>query len=220
MHLLFFLLNFVIQSTLKMNKAKYKEDLREIRDIMSRTTQFISLSGLSGVSTGVVALLGVFIAYLTIFKGHDYLTHEAIKLEGDSLFLLLIIAVGTLALSIISAVYFTRRKAKSKQQNVWDIQSKRLLVNLLIPLISGGLLCLMLLFKGLIGMLPSITLIFYGLALVNGSKYTLPELRNLGIVQIVLGLLAFQFITYGLLFWALGFGVIQIIYGLAIQKKY
>jgi len=72
----------------------------------------------------------------------------------------------------------------------------------------------------LIGMLPSITLIFYGLALVNGSKYTLPELRNLGIIQIVLGLLAFQFITYGLLFWALGFGVIQIIYGLAIQKKY
>ncbi len=69
-------------------------------------------------------------------------------------------------------------------------------------------------------MLPSMTLIFYGLALVNGGKYTFPEIRTLGILQIIIGLLAFQFIGLSLLFWALGFGLVQIIYGLVIQRKY
>lgn len=203
-----------------MDKTKYIEDLREIKDIMSRTTQFISLSGLSGVSTGLIALSGAFIAYQTVFIDQEYLIYGTVELTNENLFHLSVIAAGTLILSICSAIFFTNKKARIKNHNVWDIQSKRLLINLLIPLVSGGLLCLMLLFKGFIGFLPPMTLIFYGLALVNGSKYTLPEIRNLGIIQILLGLFAFQFINYGLMIWALGFGVVQIIYGLIIQKKY
>ncbi len=201
-------------------KEKYIEDLIEIKDIMNRTTRFISLSGLSGVSTGLIALAGAFIAYLTIFKDQDYLLLNAVKLKDESLMNLLLIATGTLVLSIVSAVFFTNRKTKKQNQNVWDVQTKRLLLNLLIPLIAGGLLCLMLLLKGFVGILPPLTLIFYGLALVNGSKYTLPEIRYLGLIEILLGLLAFQFIEYGLIFWAFGFGVIQIVYGLIIQRKY
>ena len=201
-------------------KEKYIEDLIEIKDIMNPTTRFISLSGLSGVSTGLIALAGAFIAYLTIFKDQDYLLLNAVKLKDESLMNLLLIATGTLVLSIVSAVFFTNRKTKKQNQNVWDVQTKRLLLNLLIPLIAGGLLCLMLLLKGFVGILPPLTLIFYGLALVNGSKYTLPEIRYLGLIEILLGLLAFQFIEYGLIFWAFGFGVIQIVYGLIIQRKY
>lgn len=78
----------------------------------------------------------------------------------------------------------------------------------------------MLLLKGFVGLLPPLTLLFYGLALVNSSKYTFPEIRNLGLIEIIIGLLAFQFIEYGLVFWAFGFGVILIIYGLIVQKKY
>lgn len=203
-----------------MNKTKYLEDIREIKDIMAHTTRFISLSGISGVSTGLIALSSAFIAYITVFKDQEYLIHDAIELSNNKLFKLLFIAVATIFLSICSAIYFTTRKIRIKNQRVWDIQTKRLLLNLSIPLVSGGLLCLMLLFKGFIGILPSITLIFYGLALVNGSKYTLPEIRNLGLIQITLGLVAFQFVGYGLIIWGLGFGIIQIVYGLVIQKKY
>lgn len=203
-----------------MNKEKYKEDLKEIKDIMNRTTRFISLSGLSGVSTGITALAGAFLAYQTIFKDQDFLVYNAVELNNDGLKNLLLIAIGTLTLAIGNALFFTSRKTKTQNQPGWDIQTKRLLINLLIPLITGGLLCLMLILKGFVGILPSLTLIFYGLALVNGSKYTLPEIRNLGIIEILLGLLAFQFINYGLVFWAFGFGIVQIIYGLIIQRKY
>jgi len=201
-------------------KDKYIEDLREIKDIMSRSTRFISLSGLSGVSTGIAALAGAFLAYHTIFKNEDYFVLDAVDINGESLTKLMLIALGTLILSIASAIFFTHRKTKQQNQSSWDIPTKKLLINLLIPLVTGGILCLLFLFNGFVGILLPLTLIFYGLALINGSQYTLPEIRNLGLMQILLGLLAIHFINYGLLFWAFGFGIVQIIYGLIIQRKY
>jgi hypothetical protein len=143
-----------------------------------------------------------------------------VEINNESIGYLLLIAIATLILSISSAIFFTSRKTKKQKQKVWDHQTKRLLINLSIPLVTGGLLSLMLLFKGFVGLVLPITLIFYGLALVNGSKYTLNEIRNLGIIEILLGLIAFQFIDFGLLFWAFGFGVIQIVYGLIIQRNH
>ncbi len=203
-----------------MEKEKYIDDLKEIKDTLSRATRFISLSGLSGVSTGITALIGALVAYQTVFKNNDYLIYNAVEISNESLWYLLLVSVGTLILSIGCAIFFTTIKTRKQNQSIWNIQVKRLLLNLSIPLIAGGLLCLMFLLKGFIGFLCPLTLIFYGLALINGSKYTLTEIRNLGIIEILLGLIAFQFINYGILFWALGFGVFQIIYGLIVQKKY
>ncbi|WP_026904422.1 hypothetical protein [Pedobacter glucosidilyticus] len=201
-------------------KEKYLEDIKEIKDIMNRSTRFISLSGWSGVSTGLIALAGVTAAYFIIFQKQNWLIEQPVSINATNLFYLLLIAVVTLGLSIGSAIFFTTQKAIKQSQKVWDQQSKRLLINLAIPLVTGGLLCLLLLFKGFVGFLPALTLVFYGLALINASKYTWPELRNLGLFEIVLGLLAIQFIAHSLLLWALGFGVIQVIYGLIVQKKY
>lgn len=203
-----------------MDKAKYASDLKEIKDIMSRSTQFLSLSGLSGISTGFIALVGAFIAYKKVFEDQAYLTHHAVAPQEGDLLYLLGISIGTLVLSICSAIYFTHRKTILQNNRVWDIPTQRMMVNLFIPLVAGGILCLMLLTKGFIGMVPAMTLIFYGMALVNGSKYTLPEIRNLGLIQMIIGLLAFHFIEYALLLWALGFGIAQMMYGLLIQRKY
>lgn len=201
-------------------KEKYIEDLKEIKEIMNRSTRFISLSGLSGVSTGIIALTGAFVAHQSFFKNQGYLVYNAVDISHDRMVHLLLIALGTLILSIGTAFYFTHRKTKMRNESILNQQTKELLINLLIPLTTGGLLCLILLFKGFVGLLPPLTLIFYGLALVNGSKYTLPEIRNLGLIEISIGLLAIQFIGYGLVFWAFGFGVMQIVYGLIVQKKY
>lgn len=201
-------------------KEKYIEDLKEIKEIMNRSTRFISLSGLSGVSTGIIALTGAFVAHQSFFKDQGYLVYNAVDISHDRMVHLLLIALGTLILSIGTAFYFTHRKTKMRNESILNQQTKELLINLLIPLTTGGLLCLILLFKGFVGLLPPLTLIFYGLALVNGSKYTLPEIRNLGLIEISIGLLAIQFIGYGLVFWAFGFGVMQIVYGLIVQKKY
>lgn len=203
-----------------MNQEKYVEDLREIREIMNRSSRFISLSGWSGIAAGSVALIGAYLAYHLLYIRQPYLEYEQIVLDGNILVQLLLIAGGTLVLAVGLGIFFTTREAKLKGQTIWDAQAKRLLINLAIPLVAGGILSLILLSRGSVGVVAPLTLIFYGLALVNASKYTLTEIRSLGIIEIVLGLLAAYWIGFGLLFWAIGFGILHIAYGIHMQLKY
>lgn len=203
-----------------MKKQKYIDDLNEIKDIMNRSSKFISLSGLSGVFAGVFALLGAYFAYRMVYMNQDYIGYERAVATNDNLTILLIIALITLSLSLGAGIFLSTRKAKKNNQKIWDLQTKRLLINLLIPLITGGIFCLILLFNGYVGIIAPLTLIFYGLALVNASKYTLKEVRSLGLAEIILGLIATYFIGYGLLFWSVGFGLLHIIYGIIMKTRY
>ncbi|MBU2555074.1 MAG: hypothetical protein KKF98_11500 [Bacteroidetes bacterium] len=203
-----------------MNNQAYLEDLKMIKEMMSRSTRFISLSGLSGVFAGSFALIGAFLAYKTVYSNQDYLQLRKAVITSETLTTLLVIATGTLVLSLVAGILLSRKKAKKNMVKPWNSQAKRMLINLFIPLFAGGILSLIFLFKGYIGMVAPLTLIFYGLGLVNASKYTLTEIRSLGIAEIILGLLAAQFIGYGLIFWALGFGILHIVYGIIMHLKY
>jgi len=203
-----------------MEKEKYLNDLREIKDIMNRSSRFLSLSGLSGISAGILALIGAFAAYQIVYTDQDYQSYGKVTITPESLTNLLIIAVVTLMLSVGTVIYFTTRETRKRNQKIWDYQTRRLLINLAIPLITGGILCLILLFRGYIGLVAPLTLIFYGLALVNASKYTLDEIRSLGLAEIGLGLVAAHFIGFGLLFWSIGFGLLHIAYGISMHLKY
>lgn len=232
---------FEKQSTFKMNEnQKHIEDLQQIRSIMERSTQFISLSGLSGISAGIFGLIGAALAYLKLagefsisslnsrlYSGEvvdvidiNFFNVVRMNLAFGPTMDLVIIATATLSLALIFATIFTARKAKKDGNNLWSPTAKKLLVNTAIPLVVGGLFCIALLKHGLFGLVAPCTLIFYGLALINGSKYTLPEIRYVGVLNIILGLLNTIYIGQGLFFWALGFGVIHIIYGVVMYFKY
>jgi hypothetical protein len=202
-----------------MKEQQYIEDLKDIKEIMNRSSKFISLSGMSGVFAGIFALLGTYAVHQAVFADQDFLGYGKAVITSGSLTTLLLIASATLILSVGTGIYFTTKETKKKKQRLWDHQTKRLLINLAIPLVTGGIFCLILLLKGYIGLVPPLTLIFYGLALINASKYTLSEVRSLGLFEVVLGLIATHFIGYGLLFWAIGFGLLHIIYGIIMQIR-
>ncbi len=200
--------------------------LQEIRSMMERSSRFISLSGLSGVIAGVAAISGVVAAYIFLGMNIDdpgYYKHvvnsDGILNERVYNFLVIDIFV-VFVVSLLAATLLTKQKAKEQALPVWDTTAKRLLVNILIPLITGAAFCLILLYHNYIALIAPVTLIFYGLSLLNASKYTLNDVRYLGVVEIITGLIAAFVIEYALLFWAFGFGVAHIVYGIAMYFKY
>jgi hypothetical protein len=198
-----------------MDKIEQLEAIRDIRKMMNRSVRFLSLSGLSGLFTGCYALIAGFI----VFKyTNGILLWDTYSIEDIKFFLLL--GTVTLILALSTAFMLTKRKAKKEGAKLWDESAKNAFVNLGIPLVVGGILCLAFLSKGLNGWLAPTTLIFYGLALVNASKYTFQVVRQLGIFELVLGLFNAFFIGYGLIFWVIGFGVLHIIYGTYMYFKY
>lgn len=200
--------------------------LREISDIkriMERSSRFISLSGLSGIAAGLCALVGAYFAhnildsyYFKYNHGGGYRDEDFISLK----FSLLVVAAIVLAGALILAFLFTWRRAKQNHLPVWDLTARNLLWNVLIPLIAGGLFILAMLQYSEWRFVAPSCLIFYGLALVNGSKYTLTDIRYLGYLEIILGLANTQYTGYGLYFWATGFGVLHIVYGVIMWWKY
>jgi len=195
---------------------KYLQDISDIKNMMNKSSQFISLSGLSGIMAGVYALIGAYIGHELIQNNDNYI----ITLESSTFKWIILTALIVLVLSIGTAFLLTISKAKKEGETVWNPASKRLLINFLIPLVTGGFFGLLLLRNGSYGLIAPVTLIFYGLACVNASKYTLRDVRYLGITIIILGLIATEFSGYALEFWALGFGVCHIIYGSMMYFKY
>ncbi|MDX5436706.1 MAG: hypothetical protein LPK03_05895, partial [Pontibacter sp.] len=183
------------------------EALHEIRSIMDRSSRFISLSGLSGVFAGLSALAGAAVVKW-YFTQHNinYYSDLASNFSRDNVLFVLAVAVGVLVLAFSTATYFTARNARKKNQRTWDNQSRRLVLNLAIPLATGGVFCAILLYHGILYLVAPAMLVFYGLALLNGSKYTLGDIRYLGIIEIFIGLVACVFVSYGLMLWTLGFG--------------
>lgn len=199
-----------------MDTHNYLQDLKEIKELMNKSTLFISLSGLSGILAGIYALLGAAVVYFLIENHQGYY----ITLESKTFKLIVLTAMVVLLASLVTAYVMTVNKAAKAGEKMWNPASKRLLINFLIPLITGGIFALLLLRNGSYGLVAPVTLIFYGLACVNASKYTLRDVRYLGITEIILGLLAVEFSGYGLYFWVLGFGVCHIVYGSLMHFKY
>ena len=205
-----------------MKENEIQDELTSIRSLMERSSKFISLSGLSGVLAGVYALIGAGFAYLVLYYGSGWHTVIHFYNNGRDAIITSLISAALLVLifSIITGFLLTRRKARKKGQNVWGPTSRQLLFNMIMPLLSGGILIIILVFRGHYGIISPSSLIFYGLALVGASNFTFKDVRYLGILEIILGLIAACLPGYGLLFWAIGFGVLHIVYGTIMYLKY
>jgi hypothetical protein len=204
-----------------MENEKYLNDITEIKNMMHQSSRFISLSGLSGVLAGIYCLIGAWLAYTTIYFDTTTLgNYSNLIINQSQIESLFIIATSVILLSIITGVVLSKNKAKKSNEKIWNVSSKRLVINFAIPLVTGGFFILFLIEKEILGLIAPLTLIFYGLGCVNASKYTIGDVRYLGITMILLGLLSTWFLGYGLLFWALGFGVCHILYGSVMYFKY
>jgi hypothetical protein len=198
------------------------EDLSAIRSMMERASKFLSLSGLSGMSAGIVALAGAGWAQ-QILDSHavgpeTYRSGGAVSAELRVSLVLLGVAV--LVLSLALAVFFSRRLARKQGRPLWGPAARPLLIMLAVPLVTGGIVTLLMLYHHVLWMVPASMLIFYGIALFGAGSFTFGEIRSLGMAEILIGLGAAVLPEFGLILWALGFGALHIVYGFFMYLKY
>lgn len=198
----------------------YQQDLASIRHLMERSSKFISLSGLSGVLAGIYALAGAAFAYYFIYHQDSTRTISEYQRQPGLVYYLIIVAAAVLILSIATGLILSYQKAQRVNTTFWNETSKRLMINLAIPLVAGGLFILILLYRGYFGIIAPSFLLFYGLALINASNNLYDEVRYLGYLELALGIISALLPGYGLYFWAVGFGVLHIFYGALMYRKY
>ncbi|NJN28449.1 MAG: hypothetical protein HC819_21995 [Cyclobacteriaceae bacterium] len=205
-----------------MKQAKdYLDDISEIRQIMERSSNFISLSGMSGIMAGIYALIGSFVAYRIVYFERSVLGIREVYINEDATITkLAVIALVVLVLAIGTGVYLTAKKSGQNPMNLSNAGFRNLMLSLAIPLITGAFFIFILVSRGFYSIVAPSFLIFYGLALVNGSKYTLRDIRYLGLIEIILGLVCALLPGYGVIFWATGFGAMHILYGSIMYFKY
>lgn len=204
-----------------MEEKDIHSELASIRSMMERSSRFLSLSGLSGVISGIYALIGAFIGYRLVIEKYGSLTISDSYLDNPLIYhQLLLIAGIILLLSILTCLILSIREAKKKGENYWNPVSKRLIISMATPLFTGALFIIILLLKAEYNLIASSSLIFYGLSLISASQFTFSDVKWLGFCQITLGLLAALIPESGLWFWVFGFGFLHIIYGAFMHFKY
>lgn len=199
-----------------MSNEDYLKDISEIKNLMNKSSRFISLSGLTGILAGIYALIGAAVTYYFVTT----YSYGTLLLDGWVFKTIVFILFMVAFLSIVTGIYLTTKKAKKNGEKIWDTSSRRLIFNFLIPLVVGGLYILIILSQGRYGQTGGLMLIFYGLALINASKYSIGNIKYLGYCEVILGLLATLYPGYGFWIWVVGFGFMHIIYGTYMHFKY
>ncbi len=194
-----------------MRKDEAIETIDSIKKMMESSTRIMSLSGASAIAVGIYALVAVTIGYLSAggdFSNDNPFVSSLIVFSRHKLTVLILLAALLIVVCIATVIAMSARKAR------FDRVSRRLLGSFFMPLTVGAALCIILYAGGHWGLTSSIMLIFYGLSLVGISHYTYSDSRYLGYAEIILGLIDAAADGYAIIFWAIGFGVFHIIYGI------
>ncbi len=208
------------------------DTLRDIRSMMDRSSRFISLSGWSGVAAGICALAGAWHAQqllqaeasngsgLANTPPFAYDKIAGIPVPTDLGHQLLHTALITFFAALVLALFFTWLRSRKTRVPLWGGIARRVMLATTIPMVVGGIYLIQVLHAGSVGLVAPGCLLFYGLALLNASKYTMLEVRYLGYAMLLTGLVSLAFPGYGLYFWAFGFGILHIIYGMVMWWRY
>ncbi|HEX4561743.1 MAG TPA: hypothetical protein VH113_07930 [Gemmatimonadales bacterium] len=180
------------------------ENLRYIRDTMTRSSSFTAVPGLGQAIIGVTAL------------GAAWLAHrQPTTLSWLSVWL--VEAVLALAIGGVTMV----RKARAVKDPMMTGPGRRVLLGFLPAFGSAAVLTAPLVLAGVSGVLPGVWLLLYGTGVVAGGAFSVRPVPLMGISFLVVGTVAlFTPLAWGDAWMATGFGGLHILFGSIIARRY
>lgn len=205
------------------NKEQHLEALEDIKLLMHKSSRFISLSGWSGIAAGICALAAaIYIgSVMECWKLGNCNFSEFAYTGSHSLnATLFFIAAVTFVIAFTLAFFFTFLRSRKVGTPIWGLTARKVMVHVSVPMVVGAFLIWRMMELGFYGLIAPACLIFYGIGLFSASKFTLSEVKYLGYGQMLLGIINLWMLGYGLYFWAAGFGLLHILYGVIMWNKY
>jgi len=180
------------------------DNLSFIRQTMERATAFTAVPGWGGVAMGVLALAAALVA--------DTRPSAA---EWAATWLV------TSALALTLGGWTMAAKARRAGTTVFSYSGRRFVLSYLPPLAVGALLSGVLVRAGLYEALPGTWLLLYGTGVVTGGAFSVRVVPLMGLCFMGLGVVAlFGPAGWGNVLMAAGFGVLHIVFGLIIARRY
>jgi len=201
-----------------MDNASAHEELKVIRSLMERPVKYSTQSGLAGILAGLIALAGMF---ADMYVSSHY---EMTTVIG----LCFCIWGGVLGLSLLTVAGLTRLREIRQGMPLWSAVKMRILLAILPSFVAGVGVTMAIIFRWFMndgpnewGLIIPIWMLFYGVACWQVGEFSVKELRWMGAIFIVAGLISaafFQNVPY--LIFGVSFGGFHILYGVIVWLRY
>jgi len=189
------------------------DNLRYIREAMERSSSFTAVPGWGGVLIGATALIAAALAEW--MESIDRLA----GLRGGRGWML--VWGWELPLALMIGGVAMKRKARAANVKLLTGPGRKFVLSLAPPLVAGALISVALVRIGSFDVLPGVWLLLYGVGVVAGGAFSVRVVPVMGMFFMGLGTLTlFAPPAFGRLMMAVGFGVVHIVFGLIIARRY
>jgi len=184
--------------------AHAEHNLRFIREKMEHATPFTAVPGWGGVLMGVIGLAAAAVGSLQPTAGRWLVTWMTAAVVA--------LLVGGWAMD---------RKTRASGTQLLAGKSRKFILSLSPPLLTGAVLTWVLYQGGLFGSIPGVWLLMYGTAAVTGGAFSIRIVPTMGLCLMTLGVITLLLpAAWGDWMLAIGFGGLQFVFGLIIVRKY
>jgi hypothetical protein len=184
--------------------ARAMDNLSFIRQTMERATAFTAVPGWGGVGMGVLAVGAALVAETRLTPAEWLGTW-----------------FGTSALALTLGGWAMSVKARRAGTPVFSYSGRRFVLSYVPPLLVGALLTGALVRAEQFQALPGTWLLLYGTGVVTGGAFSVRVVPLMGLCFMGLGAVAlFGPPAWGNALMAAGFGLLHIVFGLIIARRY
>lgn len=180
------------------------DNLQFIRETMARSTQFTAVPGYGGMLMGATAVVAAYIASTQVYLRNSLATW---LVEACLAF-----AIGVLAIW---------QKSRIDNTSMLSVPARKFAMSFAPPLLAGVAVVLGIWKYGDYEAMPAVCMLSYGAAVVCGGAFSVRVVPVMGWCFMVLGAVAFVLpASYGNLMMGASFGVLHIIFGAVIARRY